>query len=595
MQFKDKIEVVNWIIKENLRIAPKLTILKTILYTFTQLFPILVSYYLAYLIDMVQESGVDSTKILVIVGVFALIQLLNSTSSDYLGVMTWFVEKVQYKFKLGLIDKVQSLPMSVTEKPDFVNKYSRALTNIPAFQNQTTRVIDIFAGVIKILVYFIILIGTSPVQVVISLIVAIPRFYILGDAIKKLLAFSITNFERLRLAWMNLELIGNTRYFPEIKISESYDYLRKKYIDLQSALVKEEGKLHNGRFIISLSFGFINIFILATQLYLYVNKFITTEISIGMLTFYISNSIAYMYSIGGLIATVSVFDEANIKAKEIKEILEFSSERISSQTQEVIDTNIILNKLNKIEEIEFKNLTFRYNDSQRNILEDLNLTIKKGEKIAIVGENGAGKSTLIKLLLKLYEIENNMIFVNGFDINRIDEKSWYSKVSALMQEYNTYGFLNVRDNVDLGLGLSDKEINKSLKMAEAFEFVEQYPNKLDQVLNETIEGGIRPSTGQWQKLAIARFLHRDNELVIFDEPTASIDAVAESKIFENIFSFLREKTVIIISHRFSTVRKADRIIVLDQGKIIEDGTHEDLMKLGGKYANSYKLQAKAYN
>jgi len=122
----------------------------------------------------------------------------------------------------------------------------------------------------------------------------------------------------------------------------------------------------------------------------------------------------------------------------------------------------------------------------------------------------------------------------------------------------------------------------------------KYKNGIDQILSERYKGGIRPSTGQWQKIAIARVFHRDSPVLILDEPTASIDAVAEAQIFDNIYKFAKNKTVIIISHRFSTVRNADRIIVLDKGKIIEQGSHEDLLKNDGKYAHAFKLQAKGY-
>jgi len=130
--------------------------------------------------------------------------------------------------------------------------------------------------------------------------------------------------------------------------------------------------------------------------------------------------------------------------------------------------------------------------------------------------------------------------------------------------------------------------------ADAIDFIEEYPKKFDTIMSERYKGGIRPSTGQWQKIALARFFYRNPPLVIFDEPTASIDPDSEYNIFSKIYDFFEDKTVIIISHRFSTVRNADRIIVLDNGEIAEQGTHEELIKLGGKYANSFKLQAEGY-
>jgi ATP-binding cassette, subfamily B, bacterial len=133
-----------------------------------------------------------------------------------------------------------------------------------------------------------------------------------------------------------------------------------------------------------------------------------------------------------------------------------------------------------------------------------------------------------------------------------------------------------------------------LVKADALSFVKNYPKKLDQILSERFKGGIRPSGGQWQKIAIARFFYRNAPILILDEPTASIDAVSEASIFDNIYRFMKGKTVIIISHRFSTVRNADRILVLDKGKIIEEGSHKELLAMDGKYAHAFKLQAKGY-
>jgi len=139
-----------------------------------------------------------------------------------------------------------------------------------------------------------------------------------------------------------------------------------------------------------------------------------------------------------------------------------------------------------------------------------------------------------------------------------------------------------------------KAVIDAAKKADAYEFIMDYKDKFDQILSERYEGGIRPSTGQWQKIAIARFFYRNAPILILDEPTASIDAVAEANIFDRIYKFIENKTVIIISHRFSTVRNADRIIVMDKGAIVEQGTHKELLAMNGVYANAYNTQAKGY-
>ena len=212
---------------------------------------------------------------------------------------------------------------------------------------------------------------------------------------------------------------------------------------------------------------------------------------------------------------------------------------------------------------------------------------------AIVGPNGAGKSTLIKLICRFYDPTSGQILINGRDLRKYDNNYWYKKISLLTQEFNTYPNLSIRENITIGKKIDDKRVISSLKKSEAYDFVEKYKKGLDTMMSKRYDGE-EPSWGQWQKIAIARIFYRNTPVMILDEPTASIDAVAESKIFSRLYKQITKKTIIIVSHRFSTVRNAKRIIVIDKGQIIEQGTHEQLLKIKGKYAQSFRLQAKGY-
>ncbi len=246
----------------------------------------------------------------------------------------------------------------------------------------------------------------------------------------------------------------------------------------------------------------------------------------------------------------------------------------------------------------FRNVCFKYPNSEKTVINNINLHIKPGEKVAIVGANGAGKTTLVKLLTRFYQTTSGEVLVNGMNVNDIKISTLYKNTGVLFQDYNNYPQLTVKENIYIGRSdepIDEIAIRLAAQHADALNFIEEYPNKFDQILSEKYKGGIRPSTGQWQKLAIARFFYRNAPLVIFDEPTASIDAVSEYNIFNRIYEFFENKTVIIISHRFSTVRNADRIVVMDKGIIIEEGTHEYLMSINGKYAEAFILQAKGYS
>ncbi len=252
-----------------------------------------------------------------------------------------------------------------------------------------------------------------------------------------------------------------------------------------------------------------------------------------------------------------------------------------------------IKKVNKLPKIEFVKVWFKYPGSTKYVFKNLNLVIEKGEEIAIVGHNGAGKSTLIKLLCRFYDPNKGQILIDGVDLKKLDINSWYDKLSLLTQEFNTYENLDLKENVAIGNKINKKRIITSLKRSDAWEFVGNYKNGLDTMMSQRY-GGAEPSWGQWQKIAIARLFYSNKDIMVLDEPTSSIDAISEAKIFNRLYKQVSGKTLIIVSHRFSTVRNAKRIIVLNKGEIVEIGSHEELVKLNGYYNKSFNLQAKGY-
>jgi ATP-binding cassette, subfamily B, bacterial len=246
--------------------------------------------------------------------------------------------------------------------------------------------------------------------------------------------------------------------------------------------------------------------------------------------------------------------------------------------------------------IVFKDVTFTYPGQSKPVFKNLNLEIKAGEHVALVGENGAGKSTLIKLLLRFYRPTSGHILVDGHDLQDVAIESWYAQLATLFQEFNQYP-LSIAENIEIGR--SDKKADRKL-LAQASKFggvnqiVTHYKHGWDTVLDSSFEKGVEPSGGQWQRVALARAFYRNARMIILDEPTSAIDAKAEYDIFNNIFEHYQDKTALIVSHRFSTVRRADRIVVLDAGKILEQGNHAELIKQKGLYHELFTKQAEGY-
>jgi ABC-type multidrug transport system fused ATPase/permease subunit len=252
--------------------------------------------------------------------------------------------------------------------------------------------------------------------------------------------------------------------------------------------------------------------------------------------------------------------------------------------------------------ISFDHVSFRYDGAERPVLSDLNVRLPAGSVVAIVGENGAGKTTIVKLLCQFYEPSSGRILVDGTDLREIDANRWRPRVAAGFQDFVRYELL-ARETVgvgDLPRMSSAGVVESAIERAGATALIEDLPLGLDHQLGKSWEGGIELSGGEWQKLALGRSLMREEPLLtIFDEPTAALDAYTEHALFERIAAAAREREdsggiVVLVSHRFSTVRMADRIIVLDEGRITESGSHAELMALGATYAQLYRLQERAY-
>ena len=253
-----------------------------------------------------------------------------------------------------------------------------------------------------------------------------------------------------------------------------------------------------------------------------------------------------------------------------------------------------LKKAGAFESLEFKNVSFAYQACDRLILDDISFKIKKGEKISIVGVNNAGKTTIVKLLARFFDIKKGEILYNGTNIKEIDKKSLYGKISAVLQDFSIMPF-TIKDNILANKAYDKEKIDKILKEISLDEKISSLEYGLDTYMNKEIyENATDLSLGQKQKLAIARCLYQNPDLIILDEPTASLDPLAEAKIYEQFNQMTSGKTAIFISHRMSSTRFTDKVLVLDEGKIKAFDTHENLMKTENIYSILYKSQAKYY-
>ena len=243
----------------------------------------------------------------------------------------------------------------------------------------------------------------------------------------------------------------------------------------------------------------------------------------------------------------------------------------------------------------FEKVTFSYPGSQRLVLDRLDFRLGPGERIALIGENGQGKTTLVKLLARLYDPTGGRILLDGVDLREYSIEDLHSQIGVIFQDFMRYE-LTARENIAVGRmdAVEDGTLRDAARKSLADRVIEKLPKGYEQLLGRRFEGGVDLSGGEWQKIALARAYFRDAQLVILDEPTASLDAPSEYEVFQRFAELTEGKTALLISHRFSTVRMADRIVVLEDGRIAEQGSHDQLLSLGGRYAAMFELQASSY-
>lgn len=361
--------------------------------------------------------------------------------------------------------------------------------------------------------------------------------------------------------------------------------------ELETRVFKRFRDTQNNIFKIDLTYGNIPTFlvlIIGGLVYIFVGlKALAGAFSVGKVVEYY----------GLITALINCFSEIAVDFGLIKsnnEYLALELEYLSLESDMENGTKSVSDIDAQHAEFEFHNVSFRYPDTEPLVLENISMKIKVGERLAVVGMNGSGKSTMIKLLCRLYDPTDGYITVNGVDIKEFDYNEYLKLFSVVFQDFKLMAF-SVEENVASSDILDEEKVWQSLENAGIRERVEEMPKKLKQTIYKLYEKeGMDISGGEEQKIAIARALYKEAPFVILDEPTAALDPIAESEIYARFNSMISDKTAVYISHRLSSCRFCDRIIVFDKGRIIEEGTHEELTALGGKYNELWTAQAQYY-
>ncbi len=384
-------------------------------------------------------------------------------------------------------------------------------------------------------------------------------------------------------------LMTTDQYVKEVKLFTAGDHFIDRYQTIATDYYTETKRLVVNRYLAGFGWGSLTT-LASSGTFLYVAWLaIKGQVTLGALTVYTQAANQIQGSFQGILGGLQGIYENGLYLSTLKDLMERQPAIAAPEVPVPVTIPFTRG-------IEFRNVSYHYPDRPVAALQNVSFTIAPGETIALVGQNGAGKSTIVKLLGRLYDPDEGQILINGVDIRDYDPVELREQIGVMFQDYATYQF-SASDNIGIGNvdHLADEAlIHDAANRAGADSVIARLPKGYQTVLGKWFEGGHQLSGGEWQKVALARAFMRDAQILILDEPTAALDARAEYDLFSRIQELTEGRIAIYISHRFSTARMADRIFVLEHGRLTAEGTHEDLMLQGGMYADLFELQAASY-
>lgn len=574
--------------------GPSLCVFTLLLRLIAALFPLATLWISKLIIDLVvraiRHQAVDRSAIWKLLIIELLLAIASDTTGRFISLVDSLLgDRFTNHVSIRLMEHANSLDLMSFEDPVFYDKMERA-------RRQTTARLGMLGSLAGMAQQFITLLS------LISAVIFFSPWLLLLLAAATVPVF----FGETRFAMLNYSMLY--RYTPERR---ELDYLR--WLGASNESAKEVKIFGLGGYLINRSRTLFERFYIENR-HLAIHRAIhgtllnvvPTGAYYGAYALIILKALAGALTIGDLTLMAGAFS----RSRNIMESLVSGLAGVSEQALFIKDlfdffqTNpTIASRRDAFPAprpirsgFEFRNVSFAYPGSEQRVLDNINFRFYPQERIALVGENGAGKTTLVKLLARLYDPTAGCILLEGVDLRDYEVDDLRHEIGVIFQDYMRYDML-AAENIGFGRideMQNDERIAHSAEKSLAAGVVAKLPKNYQQMLGRRFEGGVDLSTGQWQKVALARAYMRDAQILILDEPTASLDARAEFEVYQRFVDLTSGKMAVLISHRFSTVRMADRILVLEHGKIVEQGSHQHLVQLGGKYAELFELQAAGY-
>lgn len=522
------------------------------------------------------------------ISIYSLIYILDNILSK----INEFIENILaskvniFTTKL-ILDRLVDIPMEFFDNSENYDKIQKINTE------SNSRSMSILRTLVNLIKSFNTMIGTiiillqfSPLLIIICFITCVPTLIISMKMAYKQFNIYNNRFENLRYISYLKNMMTMYENIKEMKVNNSIPFF-SNHIDKQyNEFLKEDMKIR-GKYLVRIS----GMNTMEQALILLIRIYITTRViikkqTIGALSLYISSIDNFRNSVVIILNTIVSIFEDGLYINNLFEFLEMTKKKNNEGL--LFDA--------EFKKIEFKHVWFKYPNTNNYILRDINFVIDAKKSYSIVGLNGSGKTTLIKLMLNLYEPDKGEVLIDGVNIREFNKKEYVKNIGVVFQDFIKYP-LTVSENIGIGDPENIDNFNQvktAAVLSGANEFIRNLPDKYETKLLREWSGGIQLSLGQWQKLAISRAFMKKYPIIILDEPTASLDAIAEFELYKKFKQMVSGKTCILIAHRFSTIKLADTILVLKDGEIVETGSHEELIKKQGDYAELYDLQAQTY-
>ncbi|HEY4335749.1 MAG TPA: ABC transporter ATP-binding protein [Puia sp.] len=574
--------------------SPRLLLRYTLLGMFNAIMPPISVYLSAKLVNVIAGARIHATQfqdiLPLIIGLWITIVVQRSAGA-YIGYgRNLFVRRVELEAERRLLAKAATIDMGNFDNSDWHDRLSRAKRDVNWRPGDLTwSVLGLSGNIVTIVLMAGLLASLHYLLVILALSASLLSLIIESRITSRLYKYFYRETPEERERQYLGDMFIAPKSIKEIRAFVLGDYLLGRHRNISEDLFSQREKIYAAGANTSMLSGIVSGTILGVAYVFVALRGIAGTIDPGGVVLVIGAFMSVSGTLGQITSTFVAVEQHTTFLDDYFSFLAIGPLLPVAEHPKALPEG-------KVTDIAFENITFTYPGGTAPAVEGLNLHIRSGELIALVGENGAGKSTLVKLLLRFYDVEKGAVTIDGIDVKDMDPEALRSRIGILFQDYATYE-LSVRENIIMGWPYSaadDERIAKAVRDSRSEEVVRKLPNGLESKVGRLFEGGHDLSGGEWQRLALARIMYRNADIWILDEPTSALDPEAEAGIFAELKENLRGRIGIVISHRFSTVRIADRIAVIDDGRVTEMGSHEELLKAGGRYSELFEIQAAGY-